>query len=115
MIKRLTWFVGGAVAGAVGAGAAKRKVKSTAAALAPTTVARQATQRVRDAVTEGRRAARTKEAELRARLEGRHVSLADHLSTGDEVLVDGQPVDPAQVIVLRDAAAAHADRRRKRA
>ena len=111
MIKRLTWFVGGALVGAVGAGQAKRKVRAVADELAPVQVARKATDRVRrrghdvaDAVREGRRAMRAKELELRARLDGRVSTLADELDDelGDStLLVDGVPVEPGQVIVLR--------------
>ncbi len=100
-MKRLTWFLGGAVAGIIGAGAAKKKVKAAAAELAPVNMARKARGRVSDAWNEGRRAMRSKEAELKARLDGRAGSLADDLADGDEVLVDGLPVEPGQVIVLR--------------
>ena len=109
MIKRLTWFVGGVAAGAAGAGYAKRKVRRTAAQLAPTRVAKGAADRVRttvtqagEAVREGRRAMRAKEAELTARREGRAASLAEVLGPDDQVQVDGLPVDAAQVVVLRD-------------
>lgn len=44
---------------------------------------------------------RAKEAELRARSEGRASTLAEHVDPLDEVLVDGRPVEPGQVIVLR--------------
>jgi outer membrane murein-binding lipoprotein Lpp len=101
MLKRLTWFAGGMVAGAAGVGVAKRKVKEKAAELSPVNAARKATARVRDAVREGKRAAQAKEDELRARFDGRHQSLADELDPGDHVLVDGVPVEPGQVIVLR--------------
>ncbi len=101
MIKRFTWFIGGAVAGITGAAFAKRKAKAVAADLAPVQVARRAGERVRSAVEEGKRAMRAKEAELRARREGRALTLADGLDEGDEVLVDGRPVEPGQVIVLR--------------
>lgn len=100
-MKRLTWFLGGAVAGIIGAGAAKKKVKAAAAELAPVNMARKARGRVSDAWNEGRRAMRSKEAELKARLDGRAGSLADDLADGDEVLVDGLPVKAGQVIVLR--------------
>ncbi len=100
-MKRLTWFLGGAVAGIIGAGAAKKKVKAAAAELAPVNMARKARGRVTDAWNEGRRAMRSKEAELKARLDGRAGSLADDLADGDEVLVDGLPVKAGQVIVLR--------------
>ena len=101
MIKRLTWFVGGAVAGVAGAGVAKRKVKKAATSLAPRNVAHGVAGRVRDAAAEGRRAMRVKEAELRARLDGRTTTLADDLEEGDQVYVDGRPVEPGQVIVLK--------------
>jgi hypothetical protein len=44
---------------------------------------------------------RTKEMELRARLDGRASTLADELTDVDTVLVDGRPVEAGQVIVLR--------------
>jgi hypothetical protein len=101
MMKRITWFVGGAAAGIAGASVAKRKVKAAAAELTPANVAKKATSRVREAYHEGKRAMRSKEAELRARLDGRADTLADELDDGDTVLVDGQPVEPGKVIVLR--------------
>lgn len=115
MIKRLTWFVGGAVAGAAGVSAAKKKVKKTAAQLAPVNVATNAAHRVRDAISEGRQAMRAKEAELRGRRDGRVSTLADELSDGDAVYVDGRPVAPGQVIVLRDVDDLAERRHRKRA
>jgi len=109
MIKRFGWFVGGVAAGAAGVGYARRKVRRAAAQLAPARVARSAVDRVRttvdtatDAVREGRRAMRAKEAELSARRDGRAASLAEVLGPDDEVQVDGVPVDAAQVVVLRD-------------
>lgn len=101
MIKRLVWFLSGAVAGVTALGVARRKVRTVAADLAPAKVATRVRDRLRDAVDEGRRAMRTKEAELRARSEGRAGTLADHVDAADEVLVDGRPVEPGQVIVLR--------------
>ncbi len=107
MMKRVTWFVGGVAAGAVGVGAAKRKVKSVANELAPVQVAKRATgsvrergHRVADAAREGRRAMKAKENELRARFDGR-TSVADELDDVDMVLVDGHPVEAGQVVVLR--------------
>lgn len=109
MMKRVTWFVSGAVAGVMGAGYAKRKVKATASQLAPVNVARGAADRVKtrlhdvgDAVREGRDAMRTKEQELKARVDGRAVPLDTALAPGDQVLVEGRAVEPGQVIVLRD-------------
>jgi hypothetical protein len=103
MIKRLTWFATGAVAGALGAGAAKRRVKARAQTLSPVRAVRGAGHRIHEAVTDGRSAMRVKEAELRARRDGRSHRLADELAEGDAVLVDGVPVEPGQVIVLRQA------------
>ena len=115
MIKRLTWFVGGAVVGAAGVGAAKKKVTQLTAELTPATVVRSTTDRVREAIAEGRRAARDREAELRARLDGRTTSLAEHLEEGDRVYVDGRPVEPGQVIVLRQVRDDRERARRRRA
>ena len=44
---------------------------------------------------------RVKELELRARVDGRGTTLADELDDDAAVLVDGHPVEPGQVIVLR--------------
>jgi hypothetical protein len=112
MIKRMTWFVGGAVAGVAGAGIAKRKVKQAATHLAPRNVAHGVGERFRDAVAEGRRAMRAKEVEMRARLDGRAGTLAADLDEGDEVLIDGRPVAPGQVIVLKQVRERHDSRRR---
>lgn len=108
-MKRLTWFVGGVAAGAAGASYARRKVRSKAAELAPVQLASRAGDRARDtgrrvadAVREGRDAMRAREAELRARLDGRALPLDAALREGDVVHVDGRPVEPGQVIVLRD-------------
>ena len=90
-----------AVAGIAGASVARKKVHEVATELAPANVAKKATARVRDAVAEGRRAARAKEAELRSRMNGGAHSLADDLEVGDTVMVDGVPVEPGQVIVLK--------------
>ena len=46
MIKRLTWFVGGAIAGIAGASVAKRKAKEVAAEYTPAQMARKAGDRV---------------------------------------------------------------------
>ena len=114
MMKRVTWFVGGVAAGALGVGAAKRKVKSVANELAPVQVAKRATgsvrergQRVADAAREGRRAMKAREAELRARFDGRTSVAREQrlvhtvLDDVDMVLVDGHPVEAGQVVVLR--------------
>ena len=109
MMKRVTWFVGGVAAGAVGMTAAKKKVTKVANDLAPVQVAKRATgnvrsggHRVADAVREGRQAMKVKEMELRARLDGRGpTTLADELDDVDTVIVDGRPVQAGQVIVLR--------------
>lgn len=107
-MRRVTWFVSGAVAGAAGVGYAKRKVRATAAQFAPSQVAASAVARARDrlsdladAVREGRAAMRLKEAELRALRDGSAEPLAPDLAPGDQLLVDGRPVEPGRVIVLR--------------
>lgn len=117
-MKRLTWFVGGVAAGAAGAGYATRKVKSAATALAPTNVAKKAAggvrsqvDRVRDAVHDGVEAMRSKEAELRARRDGRIEPLDVGLEPGDRVLIEGRLVEPGQVVILRDEAARRRGRR----
>jgi hypothetical protein len=107
-MKRVTWFVTGVAAGATGATYATRKVKQTAAQLAPANVARgaavrakQAGRHVVDAVREGRVAMLAREDELRARRDARVASLDDHLDPGDQILVDGRPVETGRVIVLK--------------
>lgn len=108
MIKRLTWFVGGVAAGATGANYAKKKVKEKAAQVSPAGVARSAAGRVKntaatvvDALREGRDAMGQHEDELKARRDGRLVSLDDHVSPGDQVFVDGVEVESGRVVVMR--------------
>ena len=110
-MRRVTWFVGGVVAGAATAGYAKRQVRRTATVLAPSNVARKAAGgvrvrvvRVRDAVHEGVDAMRGKEAELLAKRDGRVEVLDTGLGPGDRVLVEGRLVEPGQVVILRDEA-----------
>jgi hypothetical protein len=117
-VKRVTWFVGGVAAGAAGASYASRKMKSAATALAPSNVARKAADgvksqvdRVRDAVHDGVDAMRAKEAELRARREGRIEPLETGLEPGDRVLIEGRLVEPGQVVILREEAARRRGRR----
>ena len=107
-MKRLTWFVTGIAAGAVGANYTARKVKQTAAQLAPANVAKGAARNARrsgrrlvDAVNEGRSAMRAREDELKARRDARAEPLDDHLEPGDQLLVDGRPVDTGRVVVLK--------------
>jgi hypothetical protein len=108
MMKRVTWFAGGVVAGLASAGYAKKKVKETAAQVAPTQIARSAAGAVRartgdvvDAIREGRQVMKHTEDELRARREGRLTSLDEHVAPGDQVFVDGLPVESGRVIVMR--------------
>jgi hypothetical protein len=107
-MKRLTWFVGGVAAGATGASYAKKKVKEKAAQVSPTGVARSAAQRAKqtaghvvDAVREGREAMSQHEDELKAKRDGRLVTLAEHVAPGDQVFVDGVEVESGRVIVMR--------------
>ncbi len=98
MMKRVTWFAGGVVAGIASAGYAKKKVKETASQVAPAQLARSAASSVRsktsdvvDAIREGRQVMKHTEDELRARREGRLTSLDEHVAPGDQVFVDGVP------------------------
>jgi len=107
-MKRTVWFVTGLATGAAGAGYTKRRVTTVAQRLAPVAVARNAAdgvrrsgQRVVAAVRAGRDAARIRERELLAERDGRVVRLSEHLQPGDEVLVDGAPVESARVILMR--------------
>ena len=120
MMKRLTGFVSGAAAGVVGASVAKKKVKAAAAELSPANLAHKAADRVRDAAQDAVHTIKAKQIELRARITGttgRAATLADELQDGDAVFVDGQPVAPGQVIVLRQVRERNeaAGRRRRRA
>ena len=108
MMKRVTWFAGGVVAGLASAGYAKKKVKETASQMAPAQIARSAANTVRsktgnvvDAVREGRQVMKHTEDELRARREGRLTSLDEHVAPDDQVFVDGVPVESGRVIVMR--------------
>jgi hypothetical protein len=62
---------------------------------------RRGGQRVAGAMHEGVVAARRRETELKAERDGRLIRLRDHLGDGDEVLVDGEAVEPARVILMR--------------
>jgi hypothetical protein len=108
MMKRVTWFAGGVVAGVASAGYAKRKVRATAAQIAPAQVARSAADSLRarsrvvvEAVREGRQVMQQTEDELHARREGRLISLDEHVGPDDQVFVDGVPVESGRVIVMR--------------
>lgn len=112
-MRRATWFAGGVVAGVASASYAKRKVagkvRQTAEQLSPQHLARSAVDTVKqksrdvaDAIREGRQVARHTEDELRARREGRLTSLDEHVGPGDQVFVDGVPVESGRVIVMRD-------------
>lgn len=126
MIRRLVWFVSGIVAGVGGVLFAGRRVKRTIGSLGPVKVAGRAADatrarfaNVRSAFREGRDAMREREAELRARRDGRidHLDAGtglDPLAPGDSVLVDGTPVSPSRVIVLRQVEEP-ASRRHRRA
>lgn len=111
MIKRFVWFVSGIVTGVAGVVFTGRRVKKKVETLAPVKVVKDARTKVRDrltdvgdAVREGREAMHTKEAELRARLDNRLEPLTDAddpIRSNDALLVDGEPVEPGRVVVLR--------------
>lgn len=107
-MRRAAWFVGGVAAGVTGAAYTKRKVTAAANKLKPSNVAHSATgavsrgvHRVTDAVKEGVTAARRREREMEAERDGLLVRLSDHLTEGDELLVDGETVESGRVIVMR--------------
>jgi hypothetical protein len=90
MITRVTWFVAGAAAGAVGATYTRRKVKRVADQLTPANVARSVAGRAKargldivDALREGRAAMRVREEELRAE--------RDATSEGTGLAIGGNP------------------------
>jgi hypothetical protein len=99
VITRVTWFVAGAAAGAVGATYTRRKVKRVADQLAPVNVARSVAGRAKargldvvDALREGRAAMRVREDQLRAE--------RDAEAAGPALTIGGNA--PAQIIVLSD-------------
>lgn len=119
-MRRVTWFVSGVAAGAAGASYAKKKVKQTAANLAPVNVAKNAAGAVRergrhlaDAVREGRAAMHAREDELRARRDHQVEPLDTRLAPGDQILVDGRPVDSDRVVVLTQPTGETARRARR--
>ena len=67
MMKRLTWFMGGAAAGVLGASVAKKKVKAAAAELSPANLAHKAVERTRESVHHGVEVVKAKVHELRQR------------------------------------------------
>ena len=114
MIKRLIWFVSGVVAGISGVLFAGKRVKRSVTSFTPIKVAQRVTQTTRsrlnsvgDAFREGRDAMRDKEFEMKAKRDGRVESFDQQgpirpLQQGDELLVDGQRIEPGRVIVLRE-------------
>ncbi|MEM8746043.1 MAG: hypothetical protein AAGF91_05020 [Actinomycetota bacterium] len=108
MLKRVTWFVGGALAGATGANYAKKKVKEKASQVSPAGIAKGVVDKTRstasfvaEAVREGRSVARQHEDELKAKRDGRFTTLDQHVAPGDQVYVDGVPVESDRVVVMR--------------
>ncbi len=99
MIKRVTWFVAGAAAGAAGAVATGRRVRRAAERLLPVNVARstmQGVERRRQAVVaavrEGKAAMVAKEHELRARRDG-HPVVGGQMPVADPLLATGPVID----------------------
>jgi hypothetical protein len=96
MIKRLTWFASGVVAGIAAMRMARRKVRQTADAMKPVNIARGAADRARtrardlaDAVRGARTAMHDRETELRSQ-HGMDRAAAARL-----------PVEPGRVVPLR--------------
>lgn len=123
MIKRFVWFVGGTIAGVTGTLVAGRRVKRRVRTLAPVRVVQETTSSLRrrvadlgEAIDEGLQVMQAREAELRARVDGRVSSLSDvdrPISDRDSLLVDGEPVEPGRVVVLRDVNEERPRRRRR--
>ncbi len=125
MIKRMIWFVSGVVAGISGVLYAGKRVKRSVTSFTPIKVAQRATQTTRsrlnsvaDAFREGRDAMRDKEFEMKAKRDGRVESFDQQgslrpLQPGDELLVDGQRIEPGRVIVLREDMPRGQTRRKK--
>lgn len=108
MIKRLTWFFAGVIAGVGAARSAKRRVVRTAKRLSPTYAAERLRRKaehgvdtVAGAVREGRLAMANRERELRARLDRRVHPIDTRLGDDETLLVDGAPVEPGRVVVMR--------------
>lgn len=107
MIKRLTWFLSGMVAGVTGVWYGSRRLKEKAESLKPVAVARDAAAKARsrvddvvDAIREGRGAMRDKELQLRSEL--------DPDSSSGVV-----SVEPGRVVVLRSVDGRASARRRR--
>ena len=114
MLKRLSWFVGGAAAGIAGATVAKRKVVKTATQLPPVKAVKRVVSSVHDAgdrvagaARDGRAAMRETEARLRAKRNGEEVAPIEVI---DGRIVATGEVKPGQVIVLREVAEQRANR-----
>ena len=106
MIKRLVWFVSGAVAGISGALFAGKKVRRTVTGLGPVKVIHRAASSTRSRVTTltdawsaGKEAMHDKESELKARRDGRVETLSSHSHL--DPIQPGDEVEPGRVIVLR--------------
>ncbi len=111
MIKRMTWFVGGAVAGVAGAERRQAQGQAGGARTSPRGTSSTAVNGHESATPSSKvvgRCAPRRPSCARASTDGL-TTLADDLDDGDEVLVDGRPVEPGQVIVLKQVR----DRRRR--
>ncbi len=91
-MKRLRWFIAGSVAGAAGARLAKKRIQAVAEKVTPVNIARKtidgARRRVSLAMSEGRSAMVTKEAEMRSRIDGHPVNGVPDSSGSVEQLDD---------------------------
>lgn len=120
-MKRVTWFVGGVAAGAASAGFAARKVRETAEQLKPVNLAKSVGRGVKggvgnvvDALREGREAMHEREDSLRARRDGTIAPLDERLEAGEQVYVDGRPIDADRVVVLSSPPRRAGGRHRRR-
>lgn len=113
MMKRIAWFISGAVAGISGVLFAGKKVRRRVTGFTPVKIVNRVAASTRtkwssfsEAWNDGKQAMHDKEHELRALRDGRVDSLENFshlepLQPGDEVLVDGERIEPGRVIVLR--------------
>lgn len=106
MMKRVTWFMSGVIAGVSGVWYGSRRLKEKAESLKPVTVARGAAARARgrvddvvEAVREGRGAMRDKEQQLRSEYDP---------DSSSEVV----SIEPGRVVVLRSVDGRRSSRRR---
>ncbi|PIE31766.1 MAG: hypothetical protein CSA55_04905 [Ilumatobacter coccineus] len=109
MLKRVTWFSVGMAVGSFTMGMTFNRIRRRMIQLAPPVMARSMIDRTRsfgwrvlDAVKAGRLEMESTEAGLKARRDHHVEPIDDRLEPGDQVLVDGRPVDASRIVVVTD-------------